>query len=151
MDSHAAPSGGSASDDWTKPGRTRGKARGSTRADAPADSALRHGSGDATDHVPELGAQTAAPPPGNDEFTAPPLYCRPPTCNAYHVAILLHADCAIYTPPSTLPFHAIHHTLLVMVISCIGGPKVNGRIVRLRVTHWPLQDIAIANIVLCMA
>jgi len=41
----------------------------STRADTPADSALRHGSGDTTDHVPELGAQTAAPP-GNDEFTA---------------------------------------------------------------------------------
>jgi len=41
MGSHAAPSGGSASDDWTKPGRTRSKARGSTRADAPADSALR--------------------------------------------------------------------------------------------------------------
>jgi len=28
--SHAAPSGGSASDDWTKQGRTRSKARGST-------------------------------------------------------------------------------------------------------------------------
>ena len=55
MGSHAAPSGGSASDDWTKQGRTRSKARGSTRADAPADSALRHGSEDTTDHGPELG------------------------------------------------------------------------------------------------
>ena len=42
MGSHAAPSGGSASDDWTTQGRTRGKARGSTRAGAPVDSALRH-------------------------------------------------------------------------------------------------------------
>ena len=42
MDSQTAPSGGSASDDWTMQGRTRGKARGSTRAGAPADSALRH-------------------------------------------------------------------------------------------------------------
>jgi len=41
MGSHAAPSGGSASDDWNKPGRTRSKARSSTRADALADSALR--------------------------------------------------------------------------------------------------------------
>jgi len=38
MGPHAAPSGGSASDDWTKPGCTRSKARISTRADAPADS-----------------------------------------------------------------------------------------------------------------
>jgi len=49
--------------------RAAHKARGSTRVDAPADSALRHGSKDTTDHVPELGAQTAVPP-GNDEFTA---------------------------------------------------------------------------------
>jgi len=47
MGSHAAPSGGSASDDWATQGRTRGKARGSARAGAPADSqhALHHGSG----------------------------------------------------------------------------------------------------------
>jgi len=41
MDSRTAPSGGSASDDWTIQGRTRGKARGSTRAGALADSAPR--------------------------------------------------------------------------------------------------------------
>ena len=41
MTSYAAPSGGSASDDWTKPGRTRSKARSIARADDPADSALR--------------------------------------------------------------------------------------------------------------
>jgi len=69
MTSYAAPSGGSASDDWTKPGRTRSKARSIARADDPADSALRHGSVDTKDLVPELGAQAAAPP-GSDEFTA---------------------------------------------------------------------------------
>ena len=37
MGSHVAPSGGSASDDWTKQGRTRSKARGGTRTDAPDD------------------------------------------------------------------------------------------------------------------
>jgi len=41
MTSYTAPSGGSASDDWTKPGRTHSKARSITRADDPADSALR--------------------------------------------------------------------------------------------------------------
>jgi len=43
---------------------SRSKARNSTRADA----ALPHGSADATVHVPELGAQAAAP--GRNEFTA---------------------------------------------------------------------------------
>jgi len=62
MTSHAAPSGGSAPDDFIMQGRMRSKARGSTRAGAPADSALRHGSADTTDLVPELGAQAAAPP-----------------------------------------------------------------------------------------
>jgi len=62
MTSYTAPSGGSASDDWTKPGRTRSKARSITRADDPADSALRHGSVDTKDLVPELEAQAAAPP-----------------------------------------------------------------------------------------
>ena len=44
MDSQTAPSGGSASDNWTIQGRMRGKARGSTRAGALADSAHQHGS-----------------------------------------------------------------------------------------------------------
>jgi len=37
---------------------------------------------------------------------------------------LLHAYCAIYAPPSTLPFYAIHHRLLVMAISCKGQPEM---------------------------
>jgi len=60
MDDQTAPSGGSQPDDWTRQGRTRGMARGST---------LRHGSADTKDLDPELGAQ-AAVPPGSDEFTA---------------------------------------------------------------------------------
>jgi len=48
------------------------------------------------------------------------LCCPPQTCNAYPVAILLHAHCAMYAPPPTLPVYAIHHTILVMAISCKG-------------------------------
>ena len=45
------------------------------------------------------------------------FYCHHPTRNAYHIAVLLHAHCAIYAPPPTLPLYAIHHTILMMAIS----------------------------------
>jgi len=48
------------------------------------------------------------------------LYGLPPTCNAYPIAILLQAYCAIYAPPPTLLVYAIHHTILVMEMSCKG-------------------------------
>jgi len=51
---------------------------------------------------------------------SPSSFDHPPTCNAYHIAILLHAHCAIYAPPPTLPLYAIHHTILAMTISCKG-------------------------------
>jgi len=46
----------------------------------------------------------------------------PNTCKAYPIAILLHAHCAIYAPPPTSLFYAIHHTISVMAISCKGQP-----------------------------
>jgi len=56
------------------------------------------------------------------------LYCEslssfypPPTCKAYPIAILLHDHCAIYAPPLTPLLYAIHHTALVMAISCSKG------------------------------
>ena len=48
------------------------------------------------------------------------FYCYPPACNAYNIAILLHAHCTIYVPPPILPLYAIHHTILMMAISCKG-------------------------------
>jgi len=46
----------------------------------------------------------------------------PPTCRAYPIAILLHDYCAIYDPPPTPLLYAIHHTILVMAMSCKGPP-----------------------------
>jgi len=51
-------------------------------------------------------------------------FIAPPTCTAYAIAILLNVHCAIYAPPPTLPFYAI---------------------------HWPLHDNVITNIAWCMA
>ena len=47
-------------------------------------------------------------------------FIPPPTCNAHTIAILLHDYCAIYKPLPTSRLHAMHHTLLVMAISCKG-------------------------------
>ena len=47
-------------------------------------------------------------------------YCPSLTCKAYPIAILLHAHCAIYAPQPTPLLYAIHHTILVMAISCKG-------------------------------
>ena len=42
----------------------------------------------------------------------------PPNCIAHIIIIiLLHDQCAMYEPPPTSLF-AIHHTMLVMTISC---------------------------------
>jgi len=48
------------------------------------------------------------------------LVLLPPTCKAYPIAILLHDYCAIYDPSPTPLLYAIHHTILVMTISCKG-------------------------------
>jgi len=47
-------------------------------------------------------------------------FIAPPICKAYRIALLLHDDCAIHAPPPTPPVYAIHHTILVMAISCKG-------------------------------
>ena len=47
------------------------------------------------------------------------LYC-PPTCIAHTVAILFHYYCTIFNPLPTPRFHAIHHTILCIAISCEG-------------------------------
>ena len=49
--------------------------------------------------------------------------CPSPTCIAYRIAILLHDYCAVY-PPTTPILYAIHHTLLVMAVSCEGQAPV---------------------------
>jgi len=41
-------------------------------------------------------------------------------CVAHTVVILLHDYWAIYDPPSTSFVYAIHHTILVITISCKG-------------------------------
>jgi len=71
----------------------------------------------------------------NHPFIAPPS-----TCKAYPIAILLHDHCAIYALPPTPLSYAIHHTILGMAISCKGQGA-----------PWPLHDIAITNVVWCMA
>jgi len=42
----------------------------------------------------------------------------PPMCTTHTTAIPLRDFCAICDLPPTLPVEAIHHTLLVMTISC---------------------------------
>jgi len=41
-----------------------------------------------------------------------------PTCIARNIAILLYVYCALYDAPTTPLLYAIHHTILVMAISC---------------------------------
>jgi len=45
-------------------------------------------------------------------------FITPPICIAHTTAILLHDVCAMQELFPTLPLYAIHHTLLVMTISC---------------------------------
>ena len=47
----------------------------------------------------------------------------PPTCIARTLAILLHVYCAIYDAPPTPLVYAIHHTILVIAISCKGQTR----------------------------
>jgi len=50
------------------------------------------------------------------------LLLPPPICIVHTTAILLRDVCAIYDLPPTLPVYAIHHTILVIAISCKGQP-----------------------------
>jgi len=47
------------------------------------------------------------------------LLLPPPTYKAYPIALLLHEPLRNIRPP-TLPLYAVHHTILVMEISCTG-------------------------------
>jgi len=48
------------------------------------------------------------------------LFMPPTTCKAYPIAKPSHDHCSICAPPPTSPFYDIHHTILVMAISCEG-------------------------------
>jgi len=76
------------------------------------------------------------------------LLFPPPTCKAYPITILLYAHFAIYAPPPTPRLYAMHHTLLAMPISCKG--QAAGTLPQWT-RFWPLHDIAITNIVWCIA
>jgi len=57
-------------------------------------------------------------------------FIAPSTCRAYPIAILLHDYCATYPLPTDHPFYAIHHTILVMALSCKSQ----------RTTRWPVAS-----------
>jgi len=49
------------------------------------------------------------------------LMCTSPTCNVHTIAILVHDYCTIHDSPPDPPLvYAIHHTILIMAISCKG-------------------------------
>jgi len=48
------------------------------------------------------------------------LVLPPLTCKAYLIAILLHDHCAVYALIQSPLLYGIHHTILVMAISCEG-------------------------------
>jgi len=48
------------------------------------------------------------------------LLLPPPTCIAHMVARLLQDYCAIFEPPPTDRYYAIHHTILCITILCKG-------------------------------
>ena len=50
----------------------------------------------------------------NHPFIVPPHLQSLPYSN------IVHDHCAIYAPPPTAPFYAIHHIILVIAISCEG-------------------------------
>jgi len=72
-----------------------------------------------------------------------------PICIAHSNAILLHDDCAIYDSPPTPLVYAIHHTQLVLAISC-KGTSVSPSAPPYRVGlsppryHLPLRTAALA-------
>jgi len=57
--------------------------------------------------------------------------------NAHTIAMLLHDYCAIYAPLPTSLVYAIHHTILVVAISCKGQPPMCRR--RRRLFHADRQ------------
>jgi len=79
------------------------------------------------------------------------LYCSPPTCIANTIVIALHDYWAIYDPPSTSLVCAIHHTILVITISCKGQPSMGWRGTGpqtvspepTRGPSWPVQEIVL--------
>jgi len=52
------------------------------------------------------------------------LMLPPPICIAHTFAIRLHDYYALYDPPPDLLLYAIHHTILVMAISCKGKDQL---------------------------
>jgi len=60
-------------------------------------------------------------------FTSRPLWTnqssvhRAPPCITHTVAMLLQYNCAIFEPPSTPRFYAIHHTIFCIAISRKGA------------------------------
>ena len=62
------------------------------------------------------------------------------TCIAHTVAILLQDYWAIYEPPSTSLLHAIHHTILVITISCKGQPTGRPSPASLRADLAPIDS-----------
>jgi len=62
----------------------------------------------------------------------------PPICIAHTVAVLLHDFRAVYDPPSTSLVCAIHHTILVITVSC------KGQLVKYRdhsTTEWCAEPV----------
>jgi len=53
------------------------------------------------------------------------LVLPPSTCIAHTNAMVLHDYCAVYALPPTSRVYAIHHTILVITISC-KGQHING-------------------------
>jgi len=47
-------------------------------------------------------------------------FITPPKLLQYYCATFVRDFCAIYDLPPTLPVDAIHHTILIMTISCKG-------------------------------
>jgi len=64
------------------------------------------------------------------------LLSPPPTCISHAVAIRLHDYWAVYDNSSTPLLYAIHHTRLVITISCNGQWSVRGRVSRLGLRLW---------------
>jgi len=58
--------------------------------------------------------------------TSQSFMCPPPRCIANTIAILLHDHCAMYDPLPTHLLYAIHHTQLVLAISCEGQAGSRG-------------------------
>jgi len=70
-----------------------------------------------------------------------PSFFRP-ACIAHTITVLLHGDWAIFNPHPTPRFHAIHHTILCIAISCKGYlGRAHGPL-RRTTARWPMQIVA---------